>query len=103
QAGKGGGMGALGGGGSATVFGGSGAGNFLTRFTAICAVVFMATSLVLAYFASGTGSKRLQNAEVVQANKKKGRANADKAVAEARKKLQGLSTGDADGGAAAVS
>jgi len=41
QAGKGGGMGALGGGGSGTVFGGSGAGNFLTRFTAICAVVFM--------------------------------------------------------------
>ena len=37
QAGKGGGIGiAFGGGGSQTVFGSSGAGNFLTRLTAIC-------------------------------------------------------------------
>ena len=47
QAGKGGGMGiAFGGGGSQTVFGSSGAGNFLTRLTSITAVLFMLTSLV---------------------------------------------------------
>ena len=44
QAGKGGGMGmAFSGGSSNTVFGGSGAGNFLTRLTAITAIVFMLT------------------------------------------------------------
>jgi preprotein translocase subunit SecG len=54
QAGKGGGMGiAFGGsGGSQTVFGSSGAGNFLTRLTAICASAFFINSLVLAYLSS---------------------------------------------------
>ena len=43
QQGKGGGMGAAFGGGAATqVFGGRGAGNLLTRATAICATIFMA-------------------------------------------------------------
>jgi preprotein translocase subunit SecG len=61
QAGKGGGMGiAFGGGGSQTVFGSSGAGNFLTRLTAICAIVFFANSLLLAYLSSQSDSKRLQ-------------------------------------------
>jgi len=41
-------MGAIFGGSSQTVFGGSGAGNFLTRFTTVLAVVFMCTSLLLA-------------------------------------------------------
>jgi preprotein translocase subunit SecG len=40
------------GGGGAQVFGGSGAGNFMTRLTAICAAVFMLTSLSLAYLSS---------------------------------------------------
>ena len=53
QAGKGGGMGlAFGSSGAQTVFGGSGAGNFLTRLTAITAGLFMVTSLLLAYFSS---------------------------------------------------
>src|SRR5215475_13515284 len=53
QAGKGGGMGlAFGSSGAQTVFGGSGAGNFLTKLTAGTAVIFMITSLTLAYFAS---------------------------------------------------
>src|SRR5215813_11253283 len=53
QAGKGGGMGlAFGNSGAQTMFGGSGAGNFLTRLTAGTAVAFMITSLTLAYFAS---------------------------------------------------
>ena len=62
QAGKGGGMGiAFGGsGGSQTVFGSSGAGNFLTRLTSITAVIFMVTSLVLAHNSSQQDSKRLQ-------------------------------------------
>src|SRR4051812_9851006 len=61
QAGKGGGMGiAFGGGGSQTVFGSSGAGNFLTRLTAICAIIFFSNSLLLAYLSSQSDSKRLQ-------------------------------------------
>lgn len=41
----------FGGGGSNTVFGSSGAGNFLTRATAVFAVVFFITSLGLAWMA----------------------------------------------------
>ena len=52
QQGKGGGMGSAFGGASAQVFGGSGAGNLLTRATAICAAVFMLTSVALAHEAS---------------------------------------------------
>ena len=49
QSGKGGGMGALGGGGGAAsqVFGGRGAGNFLSRLTTGAAFVFFCTSLYL--------------------------------------------------------
>jgi preprotein translocase subunit SecG len=50
QRGKGSDMGAaLGGGGGNTVFGSRGAGNFLTKLTTGSAVVFMVTSLSLAY------------------------------------------------------
>src|SRR5262245_49869902 len=88
QAGKGGGVGlAFGAGGSNTVFGGSGAGNFLTRFTAICAVVFMMTSLSLAYFASASESSRLKEAEATQSTKRKVRDKA-KAEVEAKKSAQ---------------
>ena len=49
QAGKGAAMGAsLGGAGSQTMFGSSGSGNFLTKLTAVAAVIFMVTSLSLA-------------------------------------------------------
>ncbi len=52
QRGKGADIGAVfGGGGSSTVFGSRGAGNFLTKLTTGAAVVFMVTSLSLAYFA----------------------------------------------------
>lgn len=61
QAGKGGGMGiAFGGAGSQTVFGSSGAGNFLTRLTSITATIFIVTSLALAHYSSRQDSKRLQ-------------------------------------------
>ncbi len=56
QQGKGGGMGSAFGGASAQVFGGSGAGNILTRATAICAGVFMLTSVTLAHFSSAKDS-----------------------------------------------
>lgn len=53
QRGKGANMGAmLGGGGSQTVFGARGAGNFLTKLTTGAAIVFMTTSLSLAYLAT---------------------------------------------------
>ncbi len=50
QTGKGADMGAVFGGSSATIFGSSGAGNFLTRLTTAMAIVFMITSLTLGYF-----------------------------------------------------
>ena len=50
QRGKGSDIGAaLGGGSSNTVFGSRGAGNFLTKLTAGCAIIFMLTSLSLSY------------------------------------------------------
>jgi preprotein translocase subunit SecG len=49
QTGKGADMGAVFGGGSQTLFGSGGAGNFLTRLTTATAIIFMLTSLVLTY------------------------------------------------------
>jgi len=55
QPGKSGGLtAALGGSGSQQVFGGRGAGNFLTRGTWILASTFFVTSVVLAYLSSST-------------------------------------------------
>ena len=54
QPGRGGVGGAFGGGGSQTVFGGSGAGNFLTRLTSISAALFMILSATLAYMSSSS-------------------------------------------------
>ncbi len=59
QQGKGADMGAsFGAGASNTVFGSSGSGNFLTRVTAILAVVFFVLSLVLGNLSSGTGDSK---------------------------------------------
>lgn len=59
QRGKGAQIGAVfGSGASSTVFGGRGAGNFLTRLTTAAAIVFMATSLSLSYF-STSGSQKV--------------------------------------------
>jgi preprotein translocase subunit SecG len=60
QAGRGG-MGSAFGGSSQTVFGGSGAGNFLTRLTVISAALFMMLSAALTYVSS-SGEKSLENA-----------------------------------------
>ena len=57
QPGKGDSMGALGGGGgSSSVFGGRGSVTFLSKVTQVCAVVFMLTSLTLAYRSSHSDS-----------------------------------------------
>jgi preprotein translocase subunit SecG len=49
-------MGAVFGGSSSTIFGSSGAGNFLTKLTTAMAIVFMITSLTLGYFAGNKPS-----------------------------------------------
>ena len=54
QPGKSGGLGALGGGGAQQVFGGSGAGNFLTKTTWATAGIFFATSMTLAFLSSSS-------------------------------------------------
>lgn len=56
QTGKGADMGAVFGGSSSTIFGSSGAGNFLTRLTTGMAIVFMITSLTLGYFSGRKSS-----------------------------------------------
>lgn len=62
QQGRGGGMGSAFGGATAQVFGGRGAGNFMTRLTAICAALFMLTSMSLAYLSSA-GDRQLREFE----------------------------------------
>jgi preprotein translocase subunit SecG len=65
QQGKGGGLGAGMGGATAQVFGGRGAGNFMTRLTAACAIIFMGTSMSLAYLSSA-GDRELKQFEGAQ-------------------------------------
>jgi preprotein translocase subunit SecG len=70
QQGKGGGLGAaFGGGAAAQVFGGRGAGNILTRATAICAGIFMLTSVSLAYLSS-SGDRALKAKAAQEAQKR---------------------------------
>jgi preprotein translocase subunit SecG len=72
QQGKGGGMGAaFGGGATQQVFGGRGAGNILTRATAVCAGIFMLTSVSLAYVSSG-GDRELKARQIEEMHKGKG-------------------------------
>lgn len=59
QQGRGGGLGGAFGGASQQVFGGRGAGNFMTRVTWGCAMVFILTSVSLAYLAS-SGDRSLK-------------------------------------------
>jgi preprotein translocase subunit SecG len=60
QRGKGAEIGAVfGSGASSTVFGGRGAGNFLTKLTTISAVIFMITSLSLSYLWTAANEERL--------------------------------------------
>ena len=60
QRGKGAEIGAVfGSGASSTVFGSRGAGNFLTKLTAVSAVIFMLTSLSLSYLWTSSSTDRL--------------------------------------------
>jgi len=61
QTGKGADMGAVFGGGSQTLFGSSGAGNFLTKLTTGTAIAFMLTSLALTIHATRAPSSDLLN------------------------------------------
>ncbi len=70
QQGRGGGMGSAFGGATAQVFGGRGAGNFLTRLTGICAAIFMLTSMGLAYLSSA-GDRELKAFEKSQTQQPK--------------------------------
>ena len=64
QRGKGADLGAsLGGGGANTIFGSRGAGNFLTKITTASAIIFMGTSLTLAYLGYQASDVRLFDSE----------------------------------------
>lgn len=67
QAGKGASIGAAFGGSSQTLFGGSGPATFLGKLTAVCAIIFMLTSLSLTYLSARriTGSI-MEDAPVTQ-------------------------------------
>jgi len=60
QSGKGAEMGvSIGGGGSQTLFGASGPASILTKITTVVAIVFMVTSLTLAYFSGHKSEKSI--------------------------------------------
>lgn len=67
QAGKGGSLGAIFGGGSQAIFGPRGAGNFLTKLTTITAIIFMVTSLLLTVI-----SNRPQTSSIMSQTKGEG-------------------------------
>jgi preprotein translocase subunit SecG len=73
QAGRGGGIGLAfgGGGGSQSVFGSSGGANLLTKMTAVCAFIFFANSMALAYLSSQSDSRRLERIAEKKAEQKK--------------------------------
>jgi preprotein translocase subunit SecG len=83
QPGRGGVGGAFGGGSSQTVFGGSGAGNFLTRLTSISAALFMILSASLAYMSSSSDKSLDRAAEAARAKTAalKAKQDADKSSA----------------------
>jgi preprotein translocase subunit SecG len=96
QAGKGGGMGiAFGSSTSSQVFGGRGAGSFLEKLTAGTAIIFMFTSITLAYFASQSDSVRLQKLsaqKAAQQQKDAQKAADDKVQKEATDRAKALSS-----------
>src|SRR6476646_4834777 len=62
QSGRAGGMGVLSGAATQTVFGGRGAGGFLQKLTAVCAILFMLTCSTLAWIASSSRDHGLRSA-----------------------------------------
>lgn len=70
QPGKSGGLGAFTGAGAQQVFGGRGAGNFLTRTTWATATIFFATSITLAYLSSSADESLQKRAAQAQQKQK---------------------------------
>ena len=67
QHGKGADMGAsFGSGASGSLFGATGSANFLSRSTAVCAAVFFACTLTLAFFANDRGSRPAGGSSVLE-------------------------------------
>lgn len=94
QSGGSGGMGAaFGGGATQQVFGGRGAGTILTKATAVCAAIFMLTSVSLAWVSS-SGDRELK-ARIVE-EQRKGKGNEGTKVKPAKPKP---SAGPADSSA----
>ena len=78
QPGKSGGMGIFGSAGAQQVFGGRGAGNFLTKTTWATATVFFVTSITLAYLSSSSDEALLKKSEQLNPDKKSGPASPSK-------------------------
>jgi preprotein translocase subunit SecG len=70
QPGKSGGLGGLTGAGAQQVFGGRGAGNFLTRTTWATATIFFATSITLAYLSSSADEALQKRAAAAEQKQK---------------------------------
>ncbi len=67
QSGKGAEMGAsFGSGGSQSVFGAGGGGNFMTKLTTAAAIIFMLTSMTLAYFSGHLSSSSIMSGKQIQ-------------------------------------
>ena len=109
QAGRGGGMGiAFGGsGGSQSVFGSSGGANFLTKMTAVCAFIFFANSMTLAYMSSQSDSRRLQKIAAKKAADKQAedttKAKLASALEKARQEAEKAKSVMPDGATASAS
>ncbi len=100
QAGKGADMGAVFGGASSTIFGSSGAGNFLTRLTTGAAVVFMTTSLALTYVGSHGGGSTIMPESGMPKNAPIGEPAADGGAAVDPEAAAVADSAPADGAAA---
>ena len=68
QQSKGGGLGGALGGSASQIFGGRGAGNFMTRTTSVLAVLFMLSSIGLAYLSSA-GDREMKYFDRMQENR----------------------------------
>ena len=76
QPGKSGGLGALTGAGAQQVFGGRGAGNFLTRTTWATAAIFFSTRITLAYLSSSKDEALEKRSRTAEQTKKAAAATA---------------------------
>jgi preprotein translocase subunit SecG len=95
QPGKAGGMGAAFGGASAAVFGARGATSFLGKLTALCAMVFMLTSIGLSYLATSKEKSLRQEADRQEERAKARQVRPSKSAAKT--KAGAMSTPEEEG------